>query len=127
MGYFLGCFGYGSGPRPKNCDRVCPERASIDGGEAPVASMVRRFRWEEIERLTMNFKEVIGFGGYSMVYLAKFPDSTSGAVKIYNSSERLNQVFKNELEICQKLHHAHIVKLLGFCDERGTCIYMKLR
>lgn len=119
MGYFLGCFGCGSRTPSENCDRVCPERASIDGREAPVAAMVvKRFRWEEIERLTMNFEEVIGVGGYSMVYLAKFPDSTLGAVKIYNSSERLNQVFKNELEICQKLHHAHIVKLLGYCDER---------
>ncbi|KAJ8428561.1 hypothetical protein Cgig2_000425 [Carnegiea gigantea] len=70
----------------------------------------------------MNFKEVIRVGGYSMVYLAKFPDSTLGAVKIYNSSERLNQVFKNDLEICQKLHHAHIVKLLGYCDERD-CLH----
>lgn len=88
MGYFLGCFGCGSRTPSENCDRVCPERASIDGREAPVAAMVvKRFRWEEIERLTMNFEEVIGVGGYSMVYLAKFPDSTLGAVKIYNSSE----------------------------------------
>lgn len=114
MGFLMGCFGCKSGSRAKNDDRVNPERVSVDD------EVVKRFTWEEIERMTMKFKEVIGVGGYSNVYLAKFPNSSLlGAVKIYNSSERLNQVFKSELEISQKLHHANIVKLLGFCDERG--------
>lgn len=116
MGFFLGCFGCTSGFRAKNDDRVTPERVSVDD-EASV-EVVKRYSWSEIESLTMKFKEVIGVGGYSTVYLAKFPDSSLGAVKIYNSSERLNQVFKSELEISQKLHHANIVKILGYCDER---------
>lgn len=115
MGFFsLGCFGCKPG---SNDDRVTPEKVSVHD-EAVSVGVVKRYSWVEIENMTMNFKEVIGVGGYSTVYLAKFPDSSFGAVKIYNSSERLNQVFKSELEISQKLHHSNIVKLLGYCDER---------
>lgn len=116
MGFLLGCFGCKSGSEAESDDRVTPVRVSVDHKAS--VEVVTRYSWSEIENLTMNFKEVIGVGGYSTVYLAKFPDSSLGAVKIYNNSERLNQVFKSELEISQKLHHANIVKLLGYCDER---------
>ncbi|XP_074283228.1 putative receptor-like protein kinase At1g33260 [Silene latifolia] len=128
MGFFLGCFGPTTkrerGSRAKNEDRVCQDVVPVDGEESS-PNMVKRYKWEEIERYTQNFKEVIGIGGYSTVYLAKFPNSTLGAVKVYNNSERLNQIFKSELEISQKLHHANIVKLLGYCDDKdeGVLIF----
>ncbi|XP_074270267.1 putative receptor-like protein kinase At1g33260 [Silene latifolia] len=117
MGFSMCCFGSMTpDSRVKNDGQVCLEAISDDTKESP--AVVKRYKWEEIEKYTMNFKEVIGIGGYSMVYLAKFPNSTLGAVKMYNNnSERLNQVFKSELEISQKLHHANIVKLLGYCDD----------
>ena len=120
MGFFLGCLGCTSGSQTKSDDRDFPKKVSVDDeAVAEVVKVLKRFSWAEIEKMTMNFKEVIGVGGYSTIYLAKFPDSYLGAVKIYISSERLNQVFKSELEISQKLHHANIVKLLGYCDEKG--------
>ncbi|KAH9606520.1 hypothetical protein KSS87_018910 [Heliosperma pusillum] len=120
MGFTMCCFGsttsHTPASRAKNDDQVFPEAISEDTKES--SGLVKRYKWEEIEKYTMNFKEVIGIGGYSTVYLAKFPNSTLGAIKRYNNnSERLNQVFKSELEISQKLHHANIVKLLGYCDE----------
>uniref|UniRef100_A0A5B7A582 Protein kinase domain-containing protein n=1 Tax=Davidia involucrata TaxID=16924 RepID=A0A5B7A582_DAVIN len=80
----------------------------------------RRFSWDEMERVTMNFSRVIGSGGFSTVYLAQFPDSSTNlaAVKIHSGSERLNRVYKQELEILLSLHHQNIVKLLGYCDDR---------
>ncbi|XP_077248274.1 salt tolerance receptor-like cytoplasmic kinase 1 [Tasmannia lanceolata] len=80
--------------------------------------LVRRFSWEEIESLTMNFSSAIGEGGFSTVYLACFADSTLGALKIHTNSERLNRVFKQELEVLMHIRHENIVKLLGYCDER---------
>ncbi|WJZ82164.1 hypothetical protein VitviT2T_001946 [Vitis vinifera] len=81
---------------------------------------VKRFSREEIERVTMNFSQtrVIGSGGFSTVYLAHFPGSTMAAVKIHNGGERLNRVFKQELEILLHLDHDNIVKLLGYGDDR---------
>lgn len=79
---------------------------------------VKRFSWEEIERLTSNFACAIGEGGFSTVYLARFSDSGLGALKIHSSSERLSRVFKEELQVLMQVSHENIVKLLGYCDER---------
>ncbi|KAI5657408.1 hypothetical protein M9H77_26201 [Catharanthus roseus] len=78
----------------------------------------RRFTWGEMERFTSSFSSVIGSGGFSTVYLAQFPDSTLGAIKIHSSSERLNRVYKQEMEILFGLQHDNIVKFLGYCDDR---------
>ncbi|CAB4280365.1 unnamed protein product [Prunus armeniaca] len=85
---------------------------------------VRKLSWDEIERSTNNFCKVIGSGGYSNVYLARNP-SGFWAIKINNGSERLNQVFKQELDILLHLQHPHIVKLLGYCDkqEEGALVF----
>lgn len=83
---------------------------------------IRKFGWDEIQRMTMNFSKVIGLGGFSTVYLAHFPPGSSisafGAIKISIGSERLNQLFKQELDILLRLRHDNIVKLLGYCDDR---------
>ncbi|GAB4857928.1 hypothetical protein Ancab_015833 [Ancistrocladus abbreviatus] len=81
---------------------------------------LKRYRWEEIQRMTMNFYQVIGVGGFSRVYLAYLPDSSLAAVKVYSccGSERLSQVFRGELDICRQLDHANIVQLIGYCDDR---------
>ncbi|KAK1377020.1 Protein kinase domain-containing protein [Heracleum sosnowskyi] len=83
-------------------------------------SIVRRFSWDEIQVLTMkcSSSRMIGYGGFSSVYLARFLDSSLGAVKIQCSSERLNQVYKQELNILLSICHPNIVKLKGYCDER---------
>lgn len=80
---------------------------------------VRRFGWEEIEKLTTNFSSsVIGQGGYSTVYLARFADSSLGALKIHSNSEWLSRVFKQELQVLMEVRHENIVKFIGYCDER---------
>lgn len=81
----------------------------------------RNISWQEMEMLTMNCSSsrVIGYGGFSTVYLAKFLDSSLGAVKIQCSSERLRQVYQQELKILLHIRHPNIVKLIGYCDERG--------
>ncbi|GAB4834826.1 hypothetical protein Ancab_033094 [Ancistrocladus abbreviatus] len=89
------------------------------GGRGSRTMEVKRYRWEEIQRMTVNFDQVIGVGGFSTVYLAWLSDSKLAAVKVCScGTERMSQVFKSELEICRPLNHANIVKLLGYCDER---------
>lgn len=84
------------------------------------------FSWEEIEKFTVNFSFVIGCGGFSTVYLAKLPDSSTAAVKIqFRCSQRLNEAYQKELEILLRIKHPNIVKLLGHGDEdreEGTLI-----
>ncbi|KAK8599258.1 hypothetical protein V6N13_077189 [Hibiscus sabdariffa] len=86
---------------------------------------VRKFKWEEIKDATRNFSVVIGQGGFSNVYLANLSGSRQGAVKVHVGSDRLNQVFKQELDILLRLRHDNIVKLLGYCDdlEEGAMVF----
>lgn len=100
---------------------IFTSRETVEDNENKGENCVRKFSWDEIERLTNNFSKVIGSGGYSTVYLAQSPDSGHGfwAIKIHNGSERLNRVFKQELDILLRLGHQSIVKLLGYCDDRG--------
>jgi hypothetical protein len=81
----------------------------------------RRLGWAEVESVTCGFSSrVIGQGGFSTVYLASLSSSRLGAVKVQRSSERLHRVFRQELDVLLAVRHPHIVRLLGYCDERGN-------
>ena len=84
----------------------------------------RKYSWSEIERLSMNFSQIVGSGGFSTVYLAHLPGSSIGAIKIHCPSDFLNRVFKQELDILLQLQHDNIVKLLGYCDNQGLCLVL---
>lgn len=127
---FLKCLGLKIGRRPscKNVDHQDPDQNrdahELDDEKRKDYDSVRRFNWDDIERYTMNFSDVIGSGGFSTVYLAHFPACLSlgsgmGAIKIHFGSERLNQLFKQELDILLHLRHENIVKLIGYCDDGG--------
>jgi hypothetical protein len=98
--------------------RVADEPAASLGKGS--GSSARRFAWAEIESVTAGFSSrVIGQGGFSTVYLACLSSSRLGAVKVQRSSERLHRAFRQELHVLLSLRHPHIVRLLGYCDERG--------
>ncbi|CAN6238806.1 unnamed protein product [Urochloa humidicola] len=87
------------------------------GSSSPSAA--RRFAWAEIESVTAGFSSrVIGQGGFSTVYLACLSSSRLGAVKVQRSSERLHRAFRQELAVLLSLRHPHVVRLLGYCDDR---------
>nr|XP_043626472.1 probable receptor-like protein kinase At4g10390 [Erigeron canadensis] len=86
-----------------------------------VISVTNKFSWEEIRKRSKNFSKVIGSGGFSTVYLARLPESSSGlaAVKVQLAcTERLARIYDQELQILLRLKHPNIVKYLGYCDDR---------
>lgn len=79
--------------------------------------------------MTGNFSRVIGEGGFSTVYLGFIlHGSCVGrvAVKVHRSSERLHRAFKQELDVLMHVRHENIVKLLGYCDDRGKSISVSI-
>ncbi|KAL8053264.1 hypothetical protein ABFX02_05G059300 [Erythranthe guttata] len=93
--------------------------------------IVKRLSWDQIQRLiTIDSSPIIGYGGFSTVYLAgRFQDfsttTAAAAVKIQNcTSHRFRQAYKMELEILLRLHHRYIVKLIAYCDhpEEGALV-----
>ncbi|XP_074343932.1 putative serine/threonine-protein kinase PBL22 isoform X2 [Apium graveolens] len=78
----------------------------------------RRFSAEQLKYATNNFDPgfLIGEGGHSKVYRAKFEKGQAVAVKVLkavkNSSE---DFFFREVEILSSLNHENIVRLIGYC------------
>ncbi|XP_065006367.1 salt tolerance receptor-like cytoplasmic kinase 1 [Musa acuminata AAA Group] len=97
-----------------------PETETEQEKEKEKGTAVWRFGWAEIESLTGKFAAaaVIGEGGSSTVYLARLGDASLGALKLHRPSERLYRAFRQELDVLLRLRHPHIVRLLGYCDDR---------
>ncbi|KAJ1299137.1 hypothetical protein BS78_01G508700 [Paspalum vaginatum] len=85
---------------------------------AAAAASARQLSWAQVEAMTGGFTSaVVGEGGFSTVYLARLAGSLA-AVKVHRSSERLHRAFRQELDALLRVRHPHIVRLLGFCDQR---------
>ncbi|KAL0910315.1 hypothetical protein M5K25_021283 [Dendrobium thyrsiflorum] len=78
----------------------------------------RKFKYSEIVTGTMNFNEIIGFGGTSKVYKMNFPLSSSifYAVKRFNTDKKSRKSYHNELETISRVRHENILELKGWCD-----------
>ncbi|GJN21718.1 hypothetical protein PR202_gb09225 [Eleusine coracana subsp. coracana] len=102
-------------------DEPALSSSSSLGKSGGTGSATKRFAWSEIESVTAGFSSrVIGQGGFSTVYLASLSSSRLGAVKVQRStgSERLHRAFRAELGVLLSLRHPHVVRLLGYCDDR---------
>ncbi|XP_058211497.1 putative wall-associated receptor kinase-like 16 [Rhododendron vialii] len=91
--------------------------SSIDGTRAESSKI---FTVEELKKATNNYAEnqIIGRGGYGVVYKGILPDQRIVAIKKSKVMDE-NQVeqFINELLIVTQVNHRNVVKLLGCCFE----------
>uniref|UniRef100_A0A0A9D159 Salt tolerance receptor-like cytoplasmic kinase 1 n=1 Tax=Arundo donax TaxID=35708 RepID=A0A0A9D159_ARUDO len=116
---FLWCLRGDKGEAGRTDPRVSDEPGGGSASVGKSSEMARRFAWAEIDSVTAGFSSrVIGQGGFSTVYLACLSSSRLGAVKVQRSSERLHRAFRQELDVLLSLRHPHVVRLLGYCDER---------
>ncbi|CAL5333609.1 unnamed protein product [Camellia sinensis] len=80
-------------------------------------------RWyslNELEMATRGFavENVIGEGGYGIVYKGVLQDGSVVAVKnLLNNKGQAEKEFKVEVEAIGKVKHKHLVGLLGYCAE----------
>ncbi|CAN4093301.1 unnamed protein product [Withania somnifera] len=75
---------------------------------------------ELLRQATNNFDEenILGRGGFGIVYKGKLHDGTEIAVKRMEASIASNKglnEFKAEIEVLTKVRHRHLVALHGFC------------
>ncbi|GLT97722.1 hypothetical protein SLE2022_152710 [Rubroshorea leprosula] len=89
------------------------DRNVFDGGNAIISIEVLR-------QVTNNFSEenILGRGGFGVVYKGELHDGTKIAVKRMESSNVGNKVmneFKAEIAVLSKVRHRHLVALLGYC------------
>lgn len=76
-----------------------------------------RFSYADIKRITHQFKEKLGEGAHGAVYKGKLSSQIMVAVKMLNNTEGDGTEFINEVGTMGKIHHVHVVRLLGFCAD----------
>ncbi|KAG6762013.1 hypothetical protein POTOM_032497 [Populus tomentosa] len=79
------------------------------------------FTYSELEHATNKFSHsnLIGLGGSSYVYRGQLKDGRTVAVKRLKAQggPDADFLFSTEVELLAKLHHCHVVPLLGYCSE----------
>ncbi|XP_017980344.1 PREDICTED: rust resistance kinase Lr10 [Theobroma cacao] len=75
-----------------------------------------RYSFREIKRMTRDFRDKLGEGGYGSVFKAKLRSGHFVAIKLLNSKAN-GQDFINEVASIGRIHHVNVAKLIGFCVE----------
>ncbi|OIW02239.1 hypothetical protein TanjilG_15122 [Lupinus angustifolius] len=86
------------------------------------------FSYEELIKATNGFssQNLLGEGGFGSVYKGYLPDGREIAVKqLKIGGGQGEREFKAEVEIISRIHHRHLVSLVGYCiqDDRRLLVY----
>ncbi|OAY57034.1 proline-rich receptor-like protein kinase PERK8 isoform X1 [Manihot esculenta] len=76
------------------------------------------FTYEELVQATNGFsiQNLLGEGGFGCVYKGKLVDGREVAVKqLKMGGSQGEREFKAEVEIISRVHHRHLVSLVGYC------------
>jgi serine/threonine protein kinase len=74
-----------------------------------------RYSYSKIKKMTENFKDKLGEGGYGTVYKGTLRSGRLVAVKMLGKSKANGQDFINEVATIGRIHHVNVVQLIGFC------------
>lgn len=83
-----------------------------------IGSIKSYFSYEEVMEITSGFsnQNIIGEGGFGCVYKGYLPDGKVVAVKqLKAGSGQGEREFRAEVEIISRVHHRHLVSLVGYC------------
>ncbi|XP_078427990.1 putative LRR receptor-like serine/threonine-protein kinase At1g51820, partial [Wolffia australiana] len=82
------------------------------------------FSVAEILDITNNFQQPISRGGFGIVYLGRLGNGRQVAVKVVSRlSKHGEKQFRAEAQLLTRVHHKHLVKLLGYCEENLALVY----
>eukprot|EP00253_Pinus_taeda_P017340 PITA_17340 len=82
--------------------------------------MPTRYTYSQLKKITNNFEEKLGEGGYGVVYKGKLPNGALVAVKILDRQRHNETQFMNEVATIGWVHHINLVRLSGYCFESIT-------
>ncbi|CAL4984052.1 unnamed protein product [Urochloa decumbens] len=79
---------------------------------------IQCFTEGEIERMTSNYKTILGRGAFGEVYRGVLENSSVVAVKkfVHNVKENFDQ----ELTVHREINHKNVVRLIGYCVEENA-------
>ncbi|PRQ18785.1 putative glycerophosphodiester phosphodiesterase, protein kinase RLK-Pelle-SD-2b family [Rosa chinensis] len=79
--------------------------------------MPRRYSYLDIRKMTTDFKDKLGQGGFGSVYKGELSNGHLVAVKMLSGSKGNGQDFINEVATIGRIHHVNVVQLIGFCSD----------
>jgi len=106
-------------------------------GPSSFKEPAEEFTFAQLEAATKGFalETKIGEGSFGTVYRGKLPDGREVAIKRGESGPRARRLqekesaFRSELAFLSRLHHKHLVGLVGYCEEHDERLlvyeYMK--
>ncbi|PPR87013.1 hypothetical protein GOBAR_AA33670 [Gossypium barbadense] len=106
-----GIVGKGGSPREESPPNLTPKYQS------PLGINKCSFTYEELAIATQGFsqKNLLGQGGFGFVHKGVLPNGREVAVKSLKSSSGQGQrEFQAKVEIISRIHHRHLVSLVGF-------------
>ncbi|KAG2596166.1 hypothetical protein PVAP13_5KG144900 [Panicum virgatum] len=88
----------------------------------------RFFTYEELYQITNGFsaQNLLGEGGFGSVYKGRLADGKEVAVKkLKEGGGQGEREFHAEVEIISRVHHQHLVSLVGYCisDDQRLLVY----
>ncbi|KAL3653017.1 hypothetical protein CASFOL_002698 [Castilleja foliolosa] len=85
-----------------------------------IQGIIIQFSYSELESVTNRFSEdnLIGVGGSSHVYRGSLRDGRTVAIKRMKtqSGPDAEHIFLSEIELISRIHHCHVVPLIGYCS-----------
>uniref|UniRef100_A0A1J3JUG0 non-specific serine/threonine protein kinase n=3 Tax=Noccaea caerulescens TaxID=107243 RepID=A0A1J3JUG0_NOCCA len=82
-----------------------------------IVTKERKFTYSEVLKMTNNFERVLGKGGFGTVYHGDLGDAQVAVKMLSHSSAQGYKEFKAEVELLLRVHHRHLVGLVGYCDD----------
>ncbi|RVX03094.1 putative serine/threonine-protein kinase-like protein CCR3 [Vitis vinifera] len=100
-------------------------RRQRSGTSSKHTDRAEEFALSELAAATDNFslENKIGAGSFGVVYKGKLPDGREVAIKRGETGlktkkfQEKESAFDSELAFLSRLHHKHLVRLVGFCQE----------
>ncbi|XP_024987915.1 putative serine/threonine-protein kinase-like protein CCR3 [Cynara cardunculus var. scolymus] len=101
-------------------------RRQRSGTSSKHADREEEFTFADLALATDNFSQnnKIGAGSFGIVYKGKLLDGREVAIKRGETSHKTKKfqekesAFDSELAFLSRLHHKHLVRLVGYCEER---------
>lgn len=101
-------------------DGSSSSKVSVISSDVPNIGWGRWYSLRELEIATRGFSDenIIGEGGYGIVYRGVLDDGSVVAVKnLLNNKGQAEKEFKVEVEAIGKVRHKNLVGLVGYCAE----------
>jgi serine/threonine protein kinase len=98
-----------------------------DSKSFPRPKQTREFSYEELSEATNGFapSAFLGEGGFGKVYRGVLKDGTEVAIKkLTTGGHQGDREFLVEVEMLSRLHHRHLVKLLGYFCSREPLVQL---